>query len=120
MTEILTQKAARAAQKLPFCYLCGEPFDDARGRQNHPDHIPPKELFATEDRNFPIKVAAHQSCNNRLSDTDEVIGQLVAVVHGKYAKPERLRLDFKVVVDQASGAEYLGATGTNGSRRMTS
>jgi hypothetical protein len=107
---ILTQKQARAAQTLQFCYLCGEPFDVTSGRENHPDHIPPKELFAKQDHDFPIKVAAHESCNNQLSDKDEGIGQLVAVSHGKYAKLSRLRLDFKMVEDQATGEEFIGVS----------
>ena len=113
MPEIISQKAARAAQRLLFCYLCGEPFDDRPGRQNHPDHIPPKELFAKQDRDFPIKVAAHETCNNALSDKDEVIAQLVAVIHGKYPKPERVRLGFEVVDDDTTGDELVGVSGTN-------
>jgi hypothetical protein len=113
MPEIVIQQTARAAQKLAFCYLCGEPFENAPGRNNHPDHIPPKQLFATRDRNFPIKVACHESCNNCLSNRDEVIGQLVAVVHGKYATPERLKLEFETVRAETTGNEYFGVTGVN-------
>ena len=89
MTELLTQASVRPAQNLPFCYLCGQPFSNRA--DNHPDHIPPEAIFAKADRNFPLKVAAHRACNNPQSNQDEVIGQIIAVIHGIQPKPDNIR-----------------------------
>jgi hypothetical protein len=114
MPEILTQLDARRAQKFPFCFLCAESFDpNDPERINNPDHIPPKKLFATRDRNFPLKVAAHRRCNNRYSDQDEVINQLVAAVHGTFPNQERVRLTATIVEDQITGEQFPGISGTS-------
>jgi hypothetical protein len=113
MPEILNQHSARAAQKLAFCYLCGEAFDDGPGRMNHPDHVPPKRLFAAADRNFPVKVSSHESCNNQLSGRDEVIAQLVAAVHGKYPSPGNVKLRFKKLKTESIENEYFGVVGVH-------
>jgi hypothetical protein len=112
MPSILTQKQARSAQKLPFCYYCGQAFSNVPGRNNHPDHIPPGKLFAPEDRNFPLKLSCHQSCNNVLSDSDEIIGQLVSAAHETISPPEKLRLTF-YVVETESGHQLPGVGGVN-------
>jgi len=49
-------------------------------------------VFAKEDRGTPLILPAHDACNQAQSPHDEVIGQLVSVLHGKYPGKERLRL----------------------------
>jgi len=94
MPELITQASVQSAKYLSFCYLCGQPFKAYA--DNHPDHIPPSAIFAKIDRDFPLKVAAHLTCNNPQSQADEIVGQLIAVIHGKQPKPERARLKHKV------------------------
>lgn len=94
-------KELQAVRHLPFCYLCGCKFtaSDKRSR----DHVPPKAIFATEDRSSPLVLPAHFECNQRESVGDEVLAQLVAVLHGKHAAPDRQRLKFGVVQLNNSG-----------------
>jgi hypothetical protein len=88
-----TQSSVKRARELPFCYFCGKPFTEEDS--NHPDHIPPESIFNPVDRNFPLKVASHFKCNNSQSKDDEVISQLIMVVHGKLPKPENTRLKYR-------------------------
>lgn len=91
MTQLLTQQDVRAARELPFCYLCGDPI--LKRSDRHPDHVPPKAIFSAADRDFPVKVAAHQQCNTDHSARDRVLGQLISVVHGKYPSPDDCALE---------------------------
>lgn len=87
MPILRTQGELRAVQNLPFCAICGEPFaDDERPTRQH---TPPKAVFAKADRDPPLIVAAHKSCNANQSGLDTAIGQLVAVLHGRYPKTTR-------------------------------
>ncbi len=45
--------------QLGFCYVCGEPFteDDPRTR----DHVPPRSVFQSDDRNWPLILPATSS-----------------------------------------------------------
>jgi hypothetical protein len=58
--------------------------------------VPPKTLFAVTDRNFPLKVGAHLHCNRRQSGDDEVIGQLIAVIHGTHPKLQKGKLKTEI------------------------
>lgn len=110
MPELCTQASVRPAQDLPFCYLCGQSISAG---ENHPDHVPPKAIFSLVDRDFPLKVAAHKECNNPQSQQDEVIGQLIAAVHGKHPRPERARLKKSVFTISDTDTPFLGFIGTN-------
>ncbi|QPD03340.1 MAG: hypothetical protein Nkreftii_001114 [Candidatus Nitrospira kreftii] len=82
MPKIVSQEDCRKVRDLPFCYLCGKPFDGS-GETND-DHVPPQSIFAPADRNFPIKLKAHKvKCHAPLNLDDEIIGQLIALRHGK-------------------------------------
>lgn len=91
MPILRTQASIRPARNLPFCYLCGQTFNTQK--DNHPDHVPPESIFALEDRNFPLKVASHFKCNNPQSKSDEVISQLIAVIHGKQPALKNVKLN---------------------------
>ena len=80
MVSITKQKDARKVRNLNFCYLCGEAFN-TEVETNH-DHIPPETIFLEQDRNFPIKLKTHQRCHELLNLDDEVIGQLIGLLHG--------------------------------------
>lgn len=110
MPELCTQAGIRPARDLPFCYLCGRPISK---EDNNPDHVPPKAIFSIADRDFPLKVAAHIGCNNPQSKQDEVIGQLIAVIHAKHPKPKHARLKPNVFETPESDTPFLAFIGTN-------
>lgn len=111
MPELTTQKAVRPAASLPFCYLCGKPL---RKRADiHPDHVPPKAIFDVSDRNFPLKVASCLDCNNKHSPTDETIGQLIAVCHGKMPKEHKLAIEFRTYNVEGLDEPFMACVHTN-------
>lgn len=90
MPNLTSQKALRTVQRLDFCYLCGDGFDNDPERTK--DHVPPQAIFATADKDFPLIVSAHGACNRARSREDEVVGQLVSLLHGRVPDPDRDRL----------------------------
>jgi hypothetical protein len=90
MPSITTQNELRTARSQGFCYLCRKPF--APGEAKTRDHVLPVSLFAKGDVDPPLLLPAHDWCNTDKSTDDEVIGQLVSVLHGRYPRPERMRL----------------------------
>lgn len=97
MPKIVSQEDCRKVRDLPFCYLCGKPFDGS-GETND-DHVPPQSIFAPADRNFPIKLKAHKvKCHAPLNLDDEIIGQLIALRHGK--KPSESNNRMKITIDE--------------------
>jgi hypothetical protein len=92
MIEIRTQQQLRPAQNLKFCCICGEPLNNDQDRQ----HVPPKAIFSKADRSSPLILPSHPKCNSAQSPFDEVIGQLLALVYGKYpaAKDVKLEAEF--------------------------
>jgi len=111
MPEVSTQTELRSAQKLPFCYLCGNNFTQAAEKTR--DHVPPKSIFATEDRDPPLILPTHLRCNGAQSDYDEIVGQLVAAIHGKYPEPTNMKLDVQVAEDANTGAQSAWLSGSN-------
>ncbi len=106
MPALLTQTDVRLARNLKFCYLCGQPFQCRA--DNHPDHVPAKAIFAKEDHNFPLKVAAHLECNRRESATDEILGQLISVNHGRQPTEGQRTLEFKIYNVEGFQTPFLG------------
>lgn len=90
MPSILTQKELRDARRLDFCYLCGDRFEASSKRSS--DHVPPKAIFAKKDRDPPLILPTHHKCNQKRSGEDELIGQIVALLHGKYPPEDQLKL----------------------------
>jgi hypothetical protein len=82
------QNAMRKVQKLPFCYLCGKRLVDPR----NDDHVPPDAIFRSADRNFPLTLPTHEKCNGDRSAEDQVIGQLVGLLHRKSLDPRQNKL----------------------------
>ncbi len=111
MPQLLTQSDVRHARDLPFCYLCGGSITSRDDR--HPDHVPPKAIFAQVDRNFPLKVATHRACNTEHSITDRVIGQLIAVIHKQYPADGDLAIKYQVYNVDSSQTPLLGIIDTN-------
>lgn len=111
MPELSTQKELRSVQKLPFCYLCGKTFTE--GAEKDRDHVPPKSIFATEDRDPPLILPTHLDCNRAQSDYDEIVGQLVAAIHGKYPEPANMKLNVQVAESSNTGAHSAWLSDTN-------
>lgn len=80
------QRVMRDVGNLPFCYLCGNGF--GRAEKPNRDHLPPSGLFAVVDRDFPLILPTHRTCNVKQSPHDQVIGQLVGVIHGRRPDPK--------------------------------
>ncbi len=110
MPSITTQSDARRVQRLDFCYLCGQKFSASSTPVNL-DHVPPAAIFAKEDRNWPLKLSVHVDCNSKMSESDEVLGQLVAVLHGSFPNPSNLKLQITQMVEKQSGDLMGGVTG---------
>lgn len=92
------QKDLRRCQGHSFCYLCGKPLGDDKSA----DHVPPKAIFSSADRTPPLILPAHRTCNSGQSQSDEILGQLIAVLHGQYPDKDKLRL--RLSVGQVPGA----------------
>jgi len=45
------------------------------------DHVPPKKIFKSSDRSWPLILPAHEKCNSELSMSDEQAKELVAALH---------------------------------------
>lgn len=78
MPSLTTQANLRRVQDPGFCYLCGAAW--SHGEELDRDHVPPKRLFAEEDRTPPLILRTHACCNNGESNYDEQIGQLVSLL----------------------------------------
>jgi hypothetical protein len=61
------------------------------------DHVPPNAIFAKQDRNHPLILPTHERCNQMESQSDEVIGQIVSLCHGRAPREDRLRFKPNVV-----------------------
>lgn len=82
MISITTQSDAREIRNLPFCYICGIDFKE--GDSINHDHVPPESIFGKQDRDFPLKLATHKDqCHSPMNLDDEIISQLIALIHGK-------------------------------------
>lgn len=81
-----SQEAARPLQRLPFCYLCGRAFDGSEPQDK--DHVPPAALFQKSDRDFPLKLPSHTACNGARSAEDEIVSQLVGLLHEEPSRPK--------------------------------
>ena len=88
MIELSKQSELRQARAQDFCYICGKPL---AGEPVDIDHVPPTCLFKKEDRDTPLILRTHRRCNNAENLTDEKMGQLVNLIHGKPPKPDRLK-----------------------------
>ena len=109
MPELFTQRDLRSVQNLPFCYLCGNAF--GQKAETTRDHVPPKSIFATADRVPPLVLPTHRHCNEAQSGYDEIVGQVIAAIHGKYPEPARVRLDVQVAEDANNGGQSAWLSG---------
>jgi hypothetical protein len=92
MIEIVTGQQAREVYQLDFCYMCGSPFNKINPSTR--DHVPPKKIFLTEDRNWPLIMPAHEECNSEYSFSDEQAKGLLHLLHqtNKGTAPHKTKL----------------------------
>lgn len=100
MPRLNTQKQFRGVQRLPFCYVCGEGFDDESPTK---DHVPAKACFALEDRDYPLLLPTHAKCNCDHHVIDELIGQLIGLRRGSAPEPSKRRLTIRAMNDANGG-----------------
>jgi hypothetical protein len=94
MVSLTTQKEMREVRDLSFCYICGKYFE--KGDSINHDHVPPESIFDKIDRNFPLKLATHKEvCHDTMNLDDEIMGQLVALIHSKQPSEENDKLKIK-------------------------
>lgn len=111
MPRILTQKQLRRAKLLPFCYLCGRSFSPSDPATD--DHVPPTSFFAKKDRDTPLILPAHYSCNTAQSRDDERTGQMLALMHGRSPPEGNQLIEAVVVTDTSSGITVGGIRKVN-------
>jgi hypothetical protein len=105
--SLTTQKDARDIRDLPFCYICGNLFEE--GDSINHDHVPPESIFDKTDRNFPLKLATHQDqCHSLMNLNDEIMGQLIALIHGKQPSDENDKLKIHAYKRADSGVTMAG------------
>lgn len=105
---IRTQPQLRAIQSLPFCYLCGRPLVTNPPEALNMDHVPPKKLFRVADRNPPLQLPTHESCNNGHSENDAVAAQLIDVMHGTAPTQQRFEAGAGTFADGSPGLAVRG------------
>ncbi len=114
MTEIVTRQQAREVMRLDFCYVCGEPFTEDNPRTR--DHVPPRSVFQSEDRNWPLILPAHDRCNSEYSFSDEQAQGLVALVHASGDGVPPLGTEVTGIEDEQGELCGAAMTGLNLSR----
>lgn len=90
-----THAALDAARTLPFCYDCGKGF--GADFPSNSDHLPPSTVFDDLDREPVLILSAHPACNGGYSPQDQLIGQLVGLLHRRRLDPEQNKLDLREV-----------------------
>ena len=100
MPSILTQQDLRAARRRDFCYICGEAL--STDQKPSRDHVPPTSLFASEDRDPPLILPTHHACNMERTREDELIGQIVSLLHSKIPRAEIMKLPL-FAIDRGTG-----------------
>jgi hypothetical protein len=104
MPQINNQTHLREVRKLSFCYVCGRnllPEDET----NY-DHVPPQTCFDKNDRNPPLKLKTHLSCNGGNSLNDEKVGELIAFQRNKKFNGKQLNVQ---VLHDAQSGQYFAA-----------
>jgi hypothetical protein len=94
MPVLLTNQRAfqQVSRRMTFCYLCGEPLSGECNR----DHVPPTAIFLEPDRDNPLILPTHSACNHSRTKDDEVVGQLIGIIHGNAPKPKARKLKLGV------------------------
>lgn len=109
--KLQKDKEFRKIKKLGFCYSCGLKFKT--DEKTTKDHVPPKTIFLPDDRSRPLILPTHFKCNNMSSNTDEIVGQLINALHGKYPKKRNVKVKVSLYEDVLNKSPVLGLEGVN-------
>ena len=95
LVALITRNQIESVRELSFCYICGVDF--ATGDVTNLDHVPPKTIFIKQDRDFPLKLKTHlKTCHSNLNLDDEIIGQLIGLIHRKQPSKRDDKIKIKV------------------------
>jgi hypothetical protein len=93
MVSLTSQKDFRAVQRLPFCYLCSEVFE--QGDETDRDHVPPDAAFAAEQKE-PLLLPTHVPCNRPHGPNDEKMARSLGLLRGYIpSSPNHRRLEIE-------------------------
>jgi len=103
-----SQSGFRELSRFTFCYLCAKRIE-VHQRRNR-DHVPNSALFASNDRQPAVILPTHEACNHDRSADDEIITQLIGVLHGRPMSPRgrRPQLGSMTFPDGSRGVGALG------------
>lgn len=96
MPSLTTHRDFQSVRNLHFCYLCGEPFQQS-DKAVDVDHVPPKTIFAKEDRQNPLVLKTHKVCNESHSEWDQLTGDMISVLHETGRKRQKIRKHLRVI-----------------------
>lgn len=102
MPSLKIERDFRPLARLPFCYLCGGSL--ANGEPCNNDHAPPRKVFLAADRvRCPLILPTHERCNNGRTQEDELVSQIVGLMHGSAPRPERQRFSATMFRNERDG-----------------
>ena len=84
--------------------MCGRAF--VLNEETNQDHVPPQTCFDVADRNPPLKLKTHLSCNNENKLNDEKVGELIAAQRDKSLNPDETHLNVRVFENAATGRRH--------------
>jgi hypothetical protein len=112
MPIINTDRHLRRVRNLEFCYICGNEFTKENPATD--DHVPPKKIFKAVDvGNRTLILNAHRVCNNSNSATDEIMGQLLSIVHAPHKSRRKLKGLLRQTARPDTGEPVLALEGIN-------
>jgi hypothetical protein len=112
MPALQIHRDFRSIQKLEFCYHCGVKFNATSDRDR--DHVPPKAVFSIADRQLnPLILPTHTKCNSGHSAKDEVVGQLISVIHGRHPPEGQAKLRVEATMIPGSAVPMGGFIGVD-------
>lgn len=113
--QIHTEKQLRACQDLPFCYLCAAPIQHGLPRDHElsrtRDHVVPNSVIAKQDHPCPLILPVHLRCNAAFKADDELIGQMLSPLHGRYPNQRSLKIKPVALPHPGSGQTVAGVQG---------
>jgi hypothetical protein len=111
MVAIVNHRNLQDVQKLPFCYSCGAAFGPSDTHTR--DHVPARACFAAADRIRPLILPAHSACNESYKVSDERVGQLISLRHGRVPAKRNKRLSFRYFTDPRTGELHSAVDNVN-------
>lgn len=103
MPHVRSHREFQSVAQLPFCYRCAGGFDDVENVPDR-DHVPPKSIFAKEDRALrPLILPTHKRCNGLSSTRDEEMAKFLRLLHTPPSRDKDIPRGFEGVVKLTNG-----------------